>query len=61
MQPTDKTVKSSIGQPQEYPRLLAEVKERIRSAHSGRPAGPPLTVRSFPGCNSSPLPPIPYR
>ena len=32
MQPTDKTVKKSIGQPQEYPRLLAEVKERIRSA-----------------------------
>ena len=32
MQPTDKTVKSRIGQPQEYPRLLAEVKERIRFA-----------------------------
>ena len=32
MQPTDKTEKNSLGQPQEYPRLLAEVKERIRSA-----------------------------
>lgn len=57
MQPTDKTVKSRIGQPQEYPRLLAEVKERIRSAHSGRPAGPPLTARAYPGYNSRPLPP----
>ena len=32
MQPTDKTVKKSLGQPQGYPRLLAEVKERICSA-----------------------------
>ena len=57
MQPTDTTKKNSLGQPQEYPRLLAEVKERIRSAHSGRPAGPPLTARAYPGYNSRPLPP----
>lgn len=57
MQPTDTTKKNSLDQPQEYPRLLAEVKERIRSAHSGRPAGPPLTARAYPGYNSRPLPP----
>ena len=32
MQHTDNKVKKSLGQSQEYPRLLAEVKERIRSA-----------------------------
>jgi predicted nuclease of restriction endonuclease-like (RecB) superfamily len=32
MKPTDKTPKSSIGKPQDYPRLLTEIKERIRSA-----------------------------
>ena len=32
MQPTDKTTKNSLDQPPDYPLLLAEVKERIRSA-----------------------------
>lgn len=32
MKPTDKTPKNSIGKPQDYPRLLTEIKERIRSA-----------------------------
>jgi predicted nuclease of restriction endonuclease-like (RecB) superfamily len=32
MKPTDKTPKNSFGKPQNYPRLLAEIKERIRSA-----------------------------
>ena len=57
MQPTDKTQKNSLDQPQDYPLLLAEVKERIRSAHSGRPAWPSLTARAYPGYNSRPLPP----
>jgi len=32
MKPTDKTPKNSLGKPQDYPRLLSEIKERIRSA-----------------------------
>ncbi len=32
MQPTDKTTKNSLDHPPDYPLLLAEVKERIRSA-----------------------------
>jgi predicted nuclease of restriction endonuclease-like (RecB) superfamily len=32
MKPTDKTPKNSLGKPQDYPRLLTEIKERIRSA-----------------------------
>lgn len=32
MKPTDKTPKKSLGKPQDYPRLLTEIKERIRSA-----------------------------
>ena len=32
MKPTDKTPKHSLGKPQDYPRLLTEIKERIRSA-----------------------------
>ena len=32
MKPTDKTPKNSLGKPQDYPGLLTEVKERIRSA-----------------------------
>ena len=32
MKPTDKTPKNSLGRPQDYPGLLTEIKERIRSA-----------------------------
>jgi predicted nuclease of restriction endonuclease-like (RecB) superfamily len=32
MKPTDKTPKNSLGKPQDYPGLLTEIKERIRSA-----------------------------
>ena len=32
MKPTDKTSKNSLGKPQDYPGLLTEIKERIRSA-----------------------------
>lgn len=32
MMPTDKTPKNSLGKPEDYPRLLSEIKERIRSA-----------------------------
>ncbi|WFS64260.1 PDDEXK nuclease domain-containing protein [Pseudodesulfovibrio thermohalotolerans] len=32
MKPTDKTPKNSISKPKDYPRLLTEIKERIRSA-----------------------------
>ncbi len=32
MKPTDKIPKNSRGKPQDYPRLLSEIKERIRSA-----------------------------
>jgi len=32
MKPTDKTPKNSLGKPQDYPRLLTEIEERIRSA-----------------------------
>ena len=32
MKQTDKTPKNSLGKPQDYPRLLTEIKERIRSA-----------------------------
>lgn len=32
MKPTDKIPKNSLGKPQGYPRLLTEIKERIRSA-----------------------------
>jgi len=32
MKPTDKTPKNSLGKPQDYPGLLSEIKERIRSA-----------------------------
>ncbi|MGE4403013.1 MAG: YhcG family protein [Desulfobulbus sp.] len=32
MKPTDKTQKNSLGKPQDYPGLLTEIKERIRSA-----------------------------
>ena len=32
MKPTDKTPKNSLGKLQDYPRLLTEIKERIRSA-----------------------------
>ena len=32
MKPTDKISKNSLGKPQDYPRLLSEIKERIRSA-----------------------------
>ncbi len=32
MKPTDKTPKNSLGKPLDYPRLLSEIKERIRSA-----------------------------
>lgn len=32
MKPTDKTPKNSLGKAEDYPRLLSEIKERIRSA-----------------------------
>jgi len=32
MKPAGKTPKNSLGKPQDYPRLLSEIKERIRSA-----------------------------
>ncbi|KJS02700.1 MAG: hypothetical protein VR65_04485 [Desulfobulbaceae bacterium BRH_c16a] len=32
MKPTDKTPKNNLAKPEDYPRLLSEVKERIRSA-----------------------------
>lgn len=32
MKPTDKTSKNSLGQPEDYPGLLTEIKERIRTA-----------------------------
>ena len=32
MKPTDKNPKNSLAKPQDYPRLLTEIKERIRSA-----------------------------
>ena len=32
MKQTDKTPRNSLGKPQDYPRLLTEIKERIRSA-----------------------------
>jgi len=32
MKPTDKTPKNSLGKPKDYPGLLTEIKERIRSA-----------------------------
>ena len=32
MKQTDKTPRNSLGKPQDYPGLLTEIKERIRSA-----------------------------
>ena len=32
MKPTDKTSKISLGKPEDYPRLLSEIKDRIRTA-----------------------------
>ncbi len=32
MKPTDKTTKNNLGKPGDYPRLLSEIKERIRTA-----------------------------